>query len=136
MTLTLGTGPFGPASAGQFNFERRGPAHVLYWEDWPARMRGVLGDTVVVDSRRTKVLHETGLLPVHYFREADVRIEHLRATDHTTQCPFKGDASYWLVSAGGKELDNAVWSYPKPLEGAPPLAGYLAFSFDRLDHWL
>lgn len=54
-----------------------------------------MGDTVVVDSCRTKVLHETGLLPVRYFPLEDVRMQHLSATDHTSHCPFKGDASYW-----------------------------------------
>ena len=36
----------------------------------------------------------------------------------------------------GKVAEDAVWSYPEPLEDAPPLAGYLAFYWDRMDEWL
>ncbi len=135
MTLTLGRGPFGPQSTGQFNFERVGPAHALYWEDWPRRIRAELGGETVVDSRRGKLLHETGLLPVQYFPLDDVRTDLLDATDHTTHCPFKGDASYWTVRAGDQVAENAVWGYPKPLEGAPDLIGYAAVYYDRMDAW-
>jgi uncharacterized protein (DUF427 family) len=31
--------------------------------------------------------------------------------------------------------ENAVWSYPDPIDGAPPLAGLLAFYFDAVDEW-
>lgn len=37
---------------------------------------------------------------------------------------------------GDRSAENAAWSYPEPLGGAPPLAGYLAFFWDRVDRWL
>ena len=135
MTLTLGSGPFGPATTGRFNFERVGPRHVLYWEDWPRRMRAELGGATVLDSRGGKLLHETGHLPVHYFPEDDVRRDLLEPSSHTTTCPFKGEAAYWTARIGGTVAENVGWSYPDPIEGAPPLAGYLAFYWERLDRW-
>jgi uncharacterized protein (DUF427 family) len=51
----------------------------------------------------------------------------LEESDHTTHCPFKGDASYWSVKVMDKVAENAVWSYPEPVESAPPVAGYQAF---------
>ena len=47
----------------------------------------------------------------------------LEPTDHSTRCPFKGEARYWSVRAGGQVAENAAWGYPDPLEDAPPLAG-------------
>ncbi|CAN5768460.1 DUF427 domain-containing protein [soil metagenome] len=135
MTLTLGNAPFGPQSTGRFNFERVGPAHTIYWEDWPRRMRAELGGETLLDTRAGKLLHETGMLPVHYFPRDDVRFDLLEPTDHTTHCPFKGDASYWSIQAGGRTLENAVWGYPEPLDGAPDLAGYVALYYDRPDAW-
>lgn len=135
MTLTIGTGPFGPQSTGAFNFHREGPAHVLYLEGSPRWVRGELAGETVVDSKRPKLLHETGLLPVYYFPEADVRSDLLEATDHTTHCPFKGDARYHTVRVGDRVAENAVWSYPEPIEGCPPLDGYLAFYWKALDRW-
>ncbi|MGI8575730.1 MAG: DUF427 domain-containing protein [Egibacteraceae bacterium] len=136
MALTVGTGPFGRQSSGEFNFTREGPAHVLYWEDSPKRVRVRLGSETVADSRHVKLLHETGLMPVYYFPRADVREELLEATDHTTHCPFKGDASYWTVRTGDAVAENAVWGYPDPLEHAPPLQDHVAFSWQAMDAWL
>ena len=136
MTLTIGTGPFGDQGEKTFNFDVRAPRdHVLYFEDSPRRVRVVFGGETVADSRRVKLMHETRLLPVYYFPEEDVRMDLLEATDHTTRCPFKGEASYWSVRVGEKVAENAVWSYPEPIEFAPPIAGYLAFYWQRMDHW-
>ena len=98
-------------------------------------MRVVLGGETVADSRRAKLLHEAGLLPVYYFPIEDVRMELLKESDHTTHCPFKGDASYWSVRAGDRVAENAVWGYPEPIDSAPPIAGYLAFYWRMMDHW-
>jgi uncharacterized protein (DUF427 family) len=136
MTLTIGTGPFGDQGEKTFNFDVRAPRdHVLYFEDSPRRVRVVLGGETVADSRRVKLMHERDHLPVYYFPEDDVRMDLLEATDHTTRCPFKGEASYWSVRVGEKVAENAVWSYPEPIDSAPPLAGYLAFYWRRMDHW-
>src|ERR671920_1400527 len=136
MTLTIGTGPFGDQGEKTFNFEVEAPSnHVLFFEDSPRRVRVVLGGETVADSRRIKLMHETRYLPVYYFPEEDVRMDLLEATDHTTRCPFKGDASYWSVRVGEKVAENAVWSYPEPIEFAPPIAGYLAFYWRKMEHW-
>jgi uncharacterized protein (DUF427 family) len=136
MTLTIGTGPFGDQGEKTFNFEVEAPSdHVLFFEDSPRRVRVVLGGETVADSRRVKLMHETRHLPVYYFPEEDVRMELLESTDHTTTCPFKGEASHWSVRVGENVAENAVWSYPDPIESAPPIEGYLAFYWRKMDHW-
>jgi len=136
MTLTIGSAPFGRSPGGVFNFDYEAPQHVLYFEDSPRRVRSELGDRTVADSERVKLLHETGHLPVYYFPQEDVDASLLEPTDHRTQCPFKGDASYWSIRVGDRVAENAIWSYPEPLDGAPPLAGYMAFRWDAVDRWL
>jgi uncharacterized protein (DUF427 family) len=136
MTLTIGTGPFGEQSNGTFNFDTEVlQPHTLYFEDSPRRVRVMLGGETVADSKRAKLLHETGHLPVYYFPQEDVRMDLLEESDHTTYCPFKGDASYWSVRVGNRVVENAVWSYPEPIDSALPLAGYLAFYWRMMDHW-
>ena len=136
MTLTIGTGPFGNQSTGTFNFDTGVlQPHTLYFEDSPRRVRVVFNGETVADSKRVKLMHETGLLPIYYLPEEDVWTDLLEETDHTTHCPFKGDASYWSVRVGDRVAENAVWSYPEPLEGAPPIAGYLAFYWRMMDNW-
>jgi uncharacterized protein (DUF427 family) len=135
MALTVGTGPFGRAPAGEFNVAYDAPAHVLYLEDSPRRVRVVVAGETVAQSSRARLLHETGLAPVYYLPEADVRAELLEPSERTTHCPFKGDASYWTIRVGDVRRPDAVWSYPEPLPEAPPLAGYLAFRWDAIDEW-
>jgi uncharacterized protein (DUF427 family) len=135
MALTVGTGPFGRSAQGVFNFSYDAPEHVLYFEPTPRRIRIVVAGETIADSTRAMLLHETGLMPVYYLPAQDVRTDLLTPTDHRTHCPFKGDASYWTIYVGDDERANAVWSYPDPLPGAPPLRGYLAFSWDAVDEW-
>lgn len=135
MALTMGTGPFAYAPAGVLNFDYDRPGHVLYFEPTPRRVGVVVAGQRIADSARAMLLHETGLLPVYYLPEEDVRTQLLIPTTHSTHCPFKGDASYWTIRAGDEERENAVWSYPDPLPQAPPLSGYLAFQWDAVDEW-
>jgi hypothetical protein len=105
MSLTIGTGPFGDQGDKTFNFQVQAPGgHVLYLEDSPRWVRVMLGGETVADSKRVKLLHESGHLPVYYFPEEDVRMEFLEESDHTTSCPFKGEASYWSVRAGERRV--------------------------------
>jgi uncharacterized protein (DUF427 family) len=132
----VGSGPFGHRPAGEFNFARPREKGTLYWEPSPRRVRGILGDQVVVDSRRVMLLHETGHLPKWYFPREDVREELLEASDRTTRCPWKGEASYWSVRVGDRVAADAMWAYPDPLPEAPPLGGYVSFEWDAMDRWL
>ena len=136
MALTVGTGPFGQRPGGTFNFELPRTRGLIYFEASPRRIRARLGGETVVDSRNAKLLHEHGHLPIYYFPEDDVRTDLLVPTDRHTTCPYKGEASYWSVHAGGKVAENAVWSYPEPIEDAPPLAGYMAVYWNKMDEWL
>jgi uncharacterized protein (DUF427 family) len=136
MSLTIGTGPFGQHPGGSFNFELRRRQGLIYFEDSPRRIRAMFGGETIVDSRHAKLLHEHGHLPIYYFPEAEVRMDLLEPTGHSTRCPFKGDASYWSIRVAEQVAENAAWSYPVPIEGAPPLRGYLAFYWNKLERWL
>lgn len=136
MALTRGTGPFGEHPAGVFN--RDMPAHrgLIYFEDSPRRIRAVFAGETVVDSRRAKLLHEHGHLPLYYFPEHDLRGDLLERSDHSSHCPWKGNASYWTVRVEERVAENAVWGYEEPLaENAPPLLGYRALYWHAMDEW-
>ena len=136
MALTVGTAPFGPRAAGTFNREMPELRGLLYFEDFPRRIRASLAGETVVDSRHAKLLHEHGHLPVLYFPDEEVRTDLLEPSDHTTRCPWKGEARHWSVRVGDRTAENAVWAYPEPNADAPPLAGYLAFHWGSMDEWL
>ena len=133
MALTRGAGPLGRRPAGRSNFELVGPAHQLYLEALGPRVRVVVAGEVIADTIAAELLHETGLAPVIYLPAADVRAGVLEPSGTTTHCPFKGDATYHHLQVGGERRSDAVWSYPDPIEGCPPLAGLVAFDPHGVD---
>jgi uncharacterized protein (DUF427 family) len=65
--------------------------------------------------------------PVYYFPEESVNFDLLRAAEHRTHCPIKGDASYWNLEKDDGSVENLVWGYPSPLDSAAELRGTFAF---------
>jgi uncharacterized protein (DUF427 family) len=100
------------------------------------RIRAVVDNHTVADSTAAFVLFERNHLPVYYFPRTDLVEEHLLPSDHHTDCPRKGTASYFHLRVGDRIIENAVWYYPEPLEHLPELAGLAALYWGRVDHWL
>jgi uncharacterized protein (DUF427 family) len=136
MGLMTGTGPLSPKPAGSFNFDPPPPGSALYLEPTPKRIRAVVADEVVADSRHAMLLQESGHQPIYYFPPEDVRADLLEPSDKHTRCPKKGEASYYSIRVGDRVVRNAAWYYPEPLDGAPPLKDLIAFYWDRIDQWL
>jgi uncharacterized protein (DUF427 family) len=134
MSLTFRHDPLGkhPDPA---NYRIDGPTHRLFFGAFPRRVRAVFAGATVLDTRAGRLLHETGLLAQLYVPRHDVHTELLEPSDHTTHCPFKGDAHYWSLVVGERRAPNAVWAYPRAIEAATWLRGYLAFSWNALDVW-
>ncbi len=101
----------------------------------PRRVRVMVDGEAIADSTRMMLMRETRHLPVYYFPLDDVRLDLMRRTDHATHCPFKGDASYWTLALGDREVENIMWSYETPYDEKPELAGHGAFYWDRVDRW-
>jgi uncharacterized protein (DUF427 family) len=136
MSLTLGTGPLGTKPAGDFNFSLDGaPAHRLYFEPYPRRIRAMVGDQVVLDSVRGRLLYESNLPPVIYVPVEDIDGSLLEASDTTTHCPFKGDASYRTLRTADRTIEDAVWRYEDPIAEASWLEGYASLYWNKADAW-
>lgn len=90
------------------------------------------GETVAESTRAFRVL-ETSHPPVYYLPQADIRMELLEPTGYTTHCEFKGAAHYWTLCVTGKEVVNAAWSYPDPVERFAELKDHLAFYPSKMD---
>ncbi|MEA2428204.1 MAG: hypothetical protein QOF37_1832 [Thermoleophilaceae bacterium] len=135
MSLTLGSGPFGHHPSGVFNGRFDGPKHLLYFEDFPRRVRALIGGETLIDTVNGRMLYESSLPPVLYVPIRDVRQDLIATTDHSTYCPFKGDATYWTAAAGDRVEENVLWGYREPIASAPWLSGYVAAYWDRMDAW-
>lgn len=135
MSLTFQGAPLASQLPEEVNFTVDAPKHRLFLYPFPRRVRATVAGEVVFDTDRGRLLYESNLLPQLYVPWEDVRRDLLTETDHHTTCPFKGEASYWSLTAGGRTLENVVWSYPTPKESARWLAPYAAFYWDPLDAW-
>lgn len=135
MALTISHGPLsGHPAPGNYAID--GPAHRLFFDTFPRRVRALLSGETVLDTSAAQLLHETGLLPQLYVPLADMRSDLLVPSEHTTHCPFKGDATYWSVAAGGRLAENAVWGYQEPKDESGWLEGYRAVYWGSMETWL
>lgn len=116
----------------------KNPDHHIRLEPSPRRVRVRFGGEWIADSARAALMLEAKHLPVYYFPAEDVREDLLRPADHATHCPYKGQAAYWTIEAGGRRAENAVWAYPSPYDemAALGLQKYRAFYWNRVDQWL
>jgi uncharacterized protein (DUF427 family) len=111
------------------------PDYKILFEPSPRRVRVEFAGVTIADSTSAHLLFETRHLPVYYFPRADVRMDLLAPSEHHTFCPYKGRASYWTIRSGGRAAENAVWGYPQPYDEVAAIADFLAFYWDRVDHW-
>ena len=109
-----------------------GPDHPITITANPKRVRVSAGGVMIADTTRALTLKEASYPAVQYIPRQDAHMEHLSRTDRTTHCPYKGDANYFSVTADGKALDNAVWTYETPFPAMAEITGYLAFYPDKV----
>lgn len=130
MSLTFGSGPFGPGG-GEFDFGPP-PKQVRYWEPWPRRMRAMLAGETVLDSRRGSVLYETGAFPVYYFPLADVRQDLL---ERAVADPGAPEVRRWHLRVGERLVENAVTASPRKPDGGELLGDYVTVDYAAMDRW-
>jgi len=136
MTLTFPGAPLASEPPITTNYAIDGPRHRLLLHPFPRRVRARFAGEVVLDSTHGALLHESNILPRLYVPFEDIRGDLLERTDHTTHCPFKGDASYWSVRVGDRVAENAVWTYESPIAEASWLLGLVSVYPERMDAWL
>jgi uncharacterized protein (DUF427 family) len=110
-----------------------GPDHPITITVNPARDRVTLGGAVVADSARALRLQEASYPPAFYIPREDANMALLTRTALSTHCPYKGDASYYTITAGDRTAKDAVWSYETPFPAMAEITGHLAFYPNRVD---
>jgi uncharacterized protein (DUF427 family) len=110
-----------------------GPNHPIAIEANPSRVVVKVGGKIIADTHDALTLREASYPPVQYIPRRDVDMAALARSEHTTYCPYKGDASYYSIPAGGDRSRNAVWTYETPFEAMAQIKDYVAFYPDRVD---
>ncbi len=63
----------------------------------------------------------------HYFPPEAVNRVYLKASEHTSVCPWKGTAHYHDLIVDGEVNPEAAWFYPEPRQAADKIRNYIAF---------
>ncbi len=85
-------------------------------------MKAIWNGEVIAESDETVVVEGN-----HYFPADSVRSDLLTASDQTTVCPWKGQASYYDLDVNDRKNAGAAWYYPDPKPAAAEIEGRIAF---------
>jgi len=110
-----------------------GPDHPITIAPTGRRVRVTFAGQVVADTTHALTLKEASYKPVFYIPRTDANMSLLKPSAHRTHCPYKGDANYFSINSGGRNAENAVWSYEEPFPAMAAIKGYLAFYPSRVD---
>ncbi len=118
-----------------------GPGQESVWDyprpprldDTNAHIQVVFGGVIIADSRRAKRVLETSHPPVYYLPPEDVRFEYFAPASGHSFCEWKGTASYFSITVGGKTAPQSAWFYPHPTPAFLPIQNYIAVYPSRMD---
>ncbi len=110
-----------------------GPDHSITVERNGKRVIVTLGGHVIADTREALTLRGSKSPPVQYIPRQDVDMTALARSATETYCPYKGDAAYFSIPAGGERSVDAVWTYEAPYDAVAAIKNHLAFYPDRVD---
>ncbi len=63
----------------------------------------------------------------YYFPPESIQCQYFKRSETHSQCPWKGEASYYTIEVDGKKNQDAAWYYPLPKPAADNIKGYIAF---------
>jgi len=85
-------------------------------------MKAMWNSAVIADSDNTVVLAGSS-----YFPPESVKSEFLKKSLRTSECPWKGEATYYDVIVEGVVVKDAAWSYLDPKPKAGGIRNHIAF---------
>lgn len=85
-------------------------------------MKAVWNGQVLAESDETIVVENN-----HYFPLASLKIEFFSDSKKKTNCPWKGEASYYSINVEGQQNIDAAWFYADPKEAAREIKNRVAF---------
>ncbi len=85
-------------------------------------MKAIWENEIIAESNETIVVESN-----HYFPRGSIHDEYFIQSNHSSHCPWKGDASYFSIRVNGQINQNAAWYYANPKDAAKNITGMIAF---------
>ena len=111
-----------------------GPDHPIEIEPKNTPVSVKLAGESVLASETYLELREATYPPVAYIPRDQADLARFERADHTTWCPYKGEAAYFhLRAANGTVIENAVWTYETPFPAVAAIKDALAIYAHKVD---
>lgn len=88
---------------------------------------------IIAETNRAFRVLETSHPPVYYFPPEDVRMNYLNKVAGSSFCEWKGEAGYYSLKVGEKNVPQAGWFYPNPTGKFAEIKNYIAFYPSKMD---
>ena len=111
----------------------RDPYHRVDVLNSSRHVRVIVGGEVLAETRRPRLVFETGLPTRYYIPRQDVRLDRLVPSETVTQCPYKGKTVHFSIQAADRLLPDMAWSYPFPIAECPKIENLICFYDERVD---
>ena len=93
----------------------------------------VVDGNAVADSKRPRLLFETGLPTRYYMPQPDARMDLLERSDAVSRCPYKGEANLYSIKIGDKLHEGLAWIYRYPTAECAKIQGLVGFLNEKVD---
>ena len=97
------------------------------------RVRIVFAGETVADTTEAWRVMETYHPPSYYLPMHAFPAGALVQSGRGSFCEWKGMASYWSLTAGGRTAPDVAWGYLAPSPGFTPIAGHVALYAGPMD---
>jgi uncharacterized protein (DUF427 family) len=84
--------------------------------------KAIWNGVVLAESDKTTIVEGN-----HYFPHDSVNWEYFLESNHTSVCPWKGNAGYYDIEVDGQVNRNAAWYYAQPSAAASRIKDHVAF---------
>ena len=85
-------------------------------------IKAVWKNQIIAESQETILLEGN-----HYFPLDSIQKEFFENSDLHTNCPYKGQASYYTIVVNGERNKDAAWYYPNPKKQFEKITDRIAF---------
>jgi len=111
-----------------------GPDHPISIDSKSTPVSVKLAGEIVLASRTHLELREASYPAAIYLPRRQVDMRRLTPSEHTTWCPYKGEATYFHIRrSDGTLIENAVWTYETPFPAVAEIKAALAVYTSRVD---
>ncbi|MCT7964333.1 DUF427 domain-containing protein [Laspinema sp. D1] len=84
--------------------------------------KAIWNGAILAESDRCEVVEGN-----QYFPPDSIKSEYFQESNTHTNCPWKGQASYYNIVVEGEVNKDAAWYYPNVKDAAKQIKGYIAF---------